>query len=512
MNVTEMMRVWLRKKSVIGAVLVVVLVVVFVSLNLDDDESATAKDDKKAIVATTSANNYSDGQSLSLIGSVRAFSEAKVTSERAGRVVSVNVELGQQIRAGMLIASLENASERASVLQAEGSYDAAVAASAQNSVGVGEAETAVRVTQESTISTLKRAYNSTNGVVVNTVDTFFSQPNSSVPGLRINGRGYTQELNESRVNFQTLLPAWKANVESLSTNSDLRAELDYSRQNVQLVINMVDIFIPLFNRQDGSNKYTESELRVFSDSFTNLRSGLISTLQDINSARSNLDSVADTLERAKLSASGSQSSASDAQIKQALGSLRAAQANLAKTVLRTPISGTVNSISIRQGDFINSFAQVAIVANNSALEIVTYVSDDELKLINEGDEVIVENEFTGTITQIAPAVDADTRKTEVRIAVDGTNISNGDTVKITKDVSVDESVDLTIQVPLTAVKFARENGSMFFVEDDVVVSRSVTLGKVVGNSVEIIEGLQFDEEFVTDVRGLVNGEAVQIQN
>lgn len=503
---------WLGKTTVrTAAVMLVIAIIMLIFKGNLFNETTTDNEVQRQLVAVTTPTQYAGGQSLSLIGSVRAFTEAAVTTERAGRVVSVNVKLGQQVQAGTIIATLENASERASVLQAEGMYDAAVAASAQSGVGVDEARNSERRAKDSAVSVFKSAYNTTNGVIVGTIDSFFSNPNGFTPGLRITGQGFTSLLNSERVAFQTILPTWQSKVNTITPDSDLEVELGYAKENVQRTVNMIDTFLAVFSKHGGSNAYSDEDLQNLSNTFTGLRSSLISIQSNIDAALSGLDAAADTLRRAELSASGGTTSAADAQVKQALGSLRAAQANLAKTILRTPVSGTVNSLSIRTGDFVNSFTPVAIVANNSALEVVTYISDIERDLIQKGDEVIVEGKYTGRVTEIAPAVDTITRKTEVRIATEGADISNGDTVRISKDVVIDEKSDNTIRVPLTAVKFERENGSVLTVIDGVLVSRPVTLGIVLGGSVEITEGLSADDTFVVDVRGLIPGTEVDIK-
>lgn len=512
MQITQKLRPWLAKTSVrfVLGLLLVVLVVGYIKSN-QDTEADNGNGAEKIIVTTTSPAKYSGDQSLSLLGNVRAFTEAEVTSERAGRVVSVPVKLGQKVSAGQVLATIENAAESAAVLQAEGVYDAAVANAAQNTVSVDQAVTQLQKEKTNAVSTFKSAYNTVNGVILNNIDSFFSSPNDRIIGLKIDGRGHTATLNAERASFQTILPAWNAKTQTISVNSDLEAELDYAENIVQKTITMVDTFISIFNQQENSNRYTDAELQVFSTSFTALRSNLIGVQSSIDSARNAMQSTSEGVKRAELTASGSTASASDAQVKQALGSLRAAQANLAKTILRSPVSGTVNSLSVRTGDFINSFAPVAIVANNNALEVITYISDSERDFLNEGDTVLIEGEYEGVVTQIAPAVDQATRKTEVRIATENTDIVNGDTVRVTKEVKVGAEVETTIRVPLTAVKFERENGSVFVVEDGLLVLRPVVIGKVLGGSVEITEGLDVTDEFVVDARGLVAGEEVEIR-
>lgn len=509
MNITQKLRPWLGRKSVRGALVVLVIVVFGLVLQSRNAEVASDQEPQLPVVSLTTATEYAGGQTLSVIGTVRAFTEAKVTAERAGRVTSVPVALGQQVAAGTILVTLENASERASVLQAEGVYDAAVAAAAQTNVGVDEAATALKNAKSNAVSTFKSAYNTTNGIVRNSIDTFFADPDARVPGLRIDGRGFTSQLNNERVAYQTLLATWQTKANTISTDSDLNTELAYAKESVQRTINLIDTFLTVFATQDNSSRYSDSELQSFTASFTNLRSNLIAVQSSIDGVEAGLASAADAVRRAELAASGGETSAADAQVKQALGALRAAQANLAKTILRTPVSGTVNSLSVRPGDFIGGFDEVAVVANNGALEIVTYVSDIERDLLQVGDVVTVEGLYEGRISEIAPAVNSATRKTEVRIATEGADISNGDTVRVTKEFN-GESKQTTVRVPLTAVKFERENGFVFSVTDGKLEQHAVVLGDILGGSVEIVEGLSATDSFVIDARGLIAGESVSV--
>lgn len=497
-----------------GAALVLVVFIIALVIRAENATPATESTASTGPqVELTTAGAFSGSESLSLIGTVRAFTEAEITAERGGRVVRVNTTLGGKVTAGQIIATLENASEQAAVLQAEGVYDAAVAASAQSTVGVTDAENNLRNTKTTAINNIKAAYNTTNGIILNSVDQFFASPNASLPGLRIDGKGNTLQLNNERVGFQTMLPQWQARTNTLTTNSNLVAELEYSLENVRRTISMIDTFITLFNTQGANNRYTDAELTSFSSNFTSLRANLIATQSSLNNSISAIQSSEDALARAKISASGGTSSAADAQIKQALGSLRAAQANLAKTILRTPISGTVNSLAIKPGDYISPQTLVSIVANNAALEIVTYVGDNELEQLMVGDTVKIEDKYDGIVTQIAPAIDATTRKTEVRIATENTEIANGDTVRITKEGQTPtEQAVSTIQVPLTAVKFSDTNGHMFTVENNILVRKDVELGAIRGTSVEILSGLSAADSFVVDVRGLTEGDEVTVKN
>jgi len=242
-----------------------------------------------------------------------------------------------------------------------------------------------------------------------------------------------------------------------------------------------------------------------------LRSSLLGTLGSIDAARTGLLSAEDALQRARSTATGGGASAADAQVKQALGALRAAEANLAKTVFRTPISGTVNELSVRTGDFVNGFGQIAVVANNNALEIITAVSEQERSLLEVNDEVMINGITPGVVTSIAPSISTQTGKFEVRIASEADTIAAGETVRITKALTTDAPVIGNPRIPLTAVRFEATDGYVFMIEDDTLVTRDVTLGDVRGSSVEVLDGISSKENIVQDARGLNPGEQVMVR-
>ena len=502
----------LKQKRTIALLAGIITAVGLAVLFLGGEAEVVEVEARLPSVTVTSASALAGESTISLVGSVRAFSEAAVTAERGGRVTSVNTTLGATVGAGQVLVTLENASENASVLQAQGSYEAALAAAAQSDVGTAEAQTRLVNAQNSALATIQTAYTTADSVIRTDIDNFFSNPTSfTTPGLRISGKGLTDTLNQTRVEFRTILVEWQGRT-NVSTDTTIEEDITYSKQQLQKTINFVSTFITVLNTQDSDSRYSDTELNEFRVTFAGIRNNLVSIQSQLDSASANIENAQDAVRRAELSASGGTTSAADAQVKQALGSLRAAQATLAKTILRAPVSGTVNELPVRVGDFIGAQTKVAEVANNNALEIVTYASDNELFALQAGDVVTISGKYDGIITTIAPAVDSATGKTEVRIATDNQAIKNGDTVRITKNVTTEDVSLVAVRVPLTAVKFERENGFMFSVADGKLIKFPVTLGAIFGGNVEISEGLSVTDSFVKDARGLREGDSVEVSN
>ena len=495
--------------------IVVLIIIIFFGLNSkaepNEAEDTGAEKTVPAVSVTTAAREAGSTQ-VSLIGKVRAANEAIIVSESSGKVISVNAKLGQNVSAGQILIQLENQSERAALLQAEGVYEAAVAGSAQADIGVDSAKVRLTTALQSAKTTNQNAYSTGNSIILNTLDVFFANPTTGSTGLRVSGIGNTKFLNTERMAFRDVLAEWKNLSVNVENAEDASQKLDTSIEYTNRILNMVDIFTFIVNDNRGNDGLTSEQENTYKQNLATARTQLIASLNALDNAKSSLDSAQDDIQQAEISASGSAVSLSDAQVKQALGSLRSAQANLNKTIIRSPISGTVNSLDIKLGQFINMNEEVASIANNSRAEIITFVSDKERGLISVGDEVDIEGGSKGTIILIAPAVDSDTRKIEVRISSDDESLLVGDTVRIT---SSSDTVELSdeIRIPLTALKFSSTDSNVFTVsEDNTLVSVPVTLGDVYGTETIVLSGIEMDTEFVVDARGRNTGEEVVINN
>ncbi len=503
---------WYGKKRVLTVLVIVVILVIFgLFKSGDEDNPATNNaEEKYPVVKVTTANKISNAGELSLVGKVRALSEVDITPDRSGRVTKVNTSLGQPVRVGQVIVELENASERASLLQAEGAYDMAIANSAQSDVGLREAEHDLSNALQTARNTNQNSYNTINNVILGSVDLFFANPDSSVPGLRIGGVGNTAFLNSERVAFQTILPRWN---ESLSKKRDLETELanlQDIRKDVKRTLDLINTIIPLLNNDKSVNGYSVVEVSGLREKLTAAQTQTTNTLSAIDATYTNLKNSKESLDRAKLGVSGGNTSVSDAQIKQALGALRSAQANYQKTILRSPINGTVNELDVKLGEFVNGSVAIAKIANNTKSEVVVFVSDKERENINVGDEVMINETIKGQIAVIAPVLDSVTQKIEVRIVSDNDELVIGDTVRVTDSNTVSVTENKPITLPLTSVKFDGEIAYVFVVENDVLVKKLVEIGEVRGSSVNIISGLDVNTEFVLDARGKSANDKVEV--
>lgn len=454
------------------------------------ETTETTKAPRQVEVASVS-DLMSGTRTLSVVGEVQSKSEAKISPETGGRITRVNVSLGQNVGAGAILAEIENSSQRAAVVQAEGALDAAKAG-AQGSRG-------------SAVPTVLTAYGAIDSAVQDAVGQIFSNPESMEGSFTVSSRD-TQalaDIERIRPTLQPILQRHEAQALTLSDSSDFSSELVLLEDELRQVRIYVDVVLKALNAGVVRTDISNTTIAGYVADVTAARTGVTSSLTAVSATRTSLDSQSGV------------SSASAASIKQAEGAHSAALANLEKTRIRAPISGTLNNFDIKLGDTVSPSQQVAVVSNNGALEIVASITESDRTKIAVGGQVNVEGGFTGTITRIAPALDPVSRKIEVRIGLGADalkELTNGESVRVELAQEGGTGAEITgpLRIPIAALKMESKRQVVFTLnEESKLIAVPVKAGKLSGGFIEITEGLSAETEIVADARGLKEGDEVQ---
>lgn len=489
-----------RVQWVIGGIAILCAVIIVLQLRGDDAGDTTSDTQKVPVVTLEAVRDFGSESSFSVVGTVRAVREAKLQAETGGRVTAVYVHLGDTVSAGTILGAVENSREHAALLQAEGAYDAAVASSRGGRASLDEAKVAVRNTYRDTFSTA-------DSIVRNLIDDFYSNPGESLSGFKLDSAGSAAEFNDTRRYIEGILDTWSEHITNDFSGLTETDMLTSAERNITTISNLTARLAFIVSEEDPNTQFSASDLAAYSVSLTGARASLDGALSAISGTRR-------AYEQTVISASPETTSQSSALLKSALGALRTAQANYERTLVRTPISGTVNALYLKEGEYVTSGQAAAIVANNGSLEITTAVGEKDLAYLTIGDTVLLNNTASGTITKVAPAVDPTTGKSEVLISADDTlSLKNGSTVSVTftQHEQVVEDAEVVPVVPLKALKMLASGPVAFGVnEEHMLVSYPVTLGAIRGDAVEIVDGLTLDSVIITDARGLKEGDVVTV--
>jgi len=491
---------WLR----LGFGLAVLLLVLwFAGIFSGTAPASTSEDKSIRTVQVASIRDLSlNIAPLSVVGTVTSKSEATVRAESSGQLTGVYRSLGDSIAAGSVIAEIENATQRAAVLQAEAGVTAALSAG-------NVQETSLKAAQDTAATSLLSAYAAVQNTIEGSIDDMFANPNGSQPKLIVQTADTQAKIDTEsmRLSINAIIAREKAQSASISGSINLMPEIAKTEAELRTIREFIDLVIRALNTGITTEGVTASELATYKANATAARTTVTSALSTLITSRQSLEVAQKNSSDIGTSVTG---------LASAQATLASARAQLEKTIVRAPISGTINSLSLKRGDYVQAATPVVTIANNGALEVVAYITEGDSREIKVGGTAEMSSGSRGTITHIAPALDPATKKIEVRIGItdDIGNLINGQsvTVRFTRSNTATATTPVRIVIPIAALKIGAEEVVVFSVDaDNKLVSHPVTLGTLLGDRVVITDGITFEDVIVTDARGLQAGETVALQ-
>ncbi|WP_127124631.1 efflux RND transporter periplasmic adaptor subunit [Pseudoflavitalea rhizosphaerae] len=204
------------------------------------------------------------------------------------------------------------------------------------------------------------------------------------------------------------------------------------------------------------------------------------------------------------------------QLSNAKAKLDASRINLGDASIRASINGIVNAKYIEPGSVVAAGTKLFDIVNVSTLKLRVTVNEAQVANLKTGREVNVKasvfpgKEFKGNITFIAPKADASLNfPVEITIANNpGQQLKAGMYGTAVFDFP-DQAP--TIIVPRTAFVGSVSSGEIFVATNGEAKLKRVTAGRVFGNQVEVLDGLQEGDQVITSGQiNLVDGTKVSV--
>ncbi|WP_112945373.1 MULTISPECIES: efflux RND transporter periplasmic adaptor subunit [unclassified Rhizobium] len=183
-----------------------------------------------------------------------------------------------------------------------------------------------------------------------------------------------------------------------------------------------------------------------------------------------------------------------------------ADLKLARTDVKTPVSGVISAKNARIGAIAAGTGEpMFTVIKDSAIELVAELSETDIQKIKVGQRAIVtlsgnRTKIEGKVRIVSPTVDQSTRLGLVHIYIDDESAARSG-MYASADIIVAEKNDIAL--PLSAVTSGRNGSTARKVEDGVVKQVKVTTGIQDGGFVEISEGLKEGDTVVAKAGAFV---------
>jgi membrane fusion protein (multidrug efflux system) len=175
-----------------------------------------------------------------------------------------------------------------------------------------------------------------------------------------------------------------------------------------------------------------------------------------------------------------------------------------------PISGNVANIMVDNGSMVSPQSPVAAIVEFSNVQIDFNLPENAMTCVKKGGKlrVLVDaapgTEFTGTVSEVSPVIDPMTRTIAVKAIVNNQKkiLKPGMTCRIILNLGNKENV---LVIPRDALL----DGYLFIVKDSTAERRDVVVGLIGDQYVEILEGLDKDDQVVVvGQQRLAGGEKV----
>jgi HlyD family secretion protein len=215
------------------------------------------------------------------------------------------------------------------------------------------------------------------------------------------------------------------------------------------------------------------------------------------------------------------------QVEQAKGALAYAETNLANTVIRSPVTGTILEREVEKGEFVTNSnvgdrgakGYVVSLADLNDLEVELDISQNDFAKLRPGQHGIIttdafpDRKYDGFIKEISPEANRQKATVQIKVKVARPDAYLRPEMNASVAFIADEKPDTSAQVsrPVVLVPAAAvHDGAVFVVLDDKAVRRAVKTGETSGSSVRIVEGLIGGEDLIVDPPAtLKNGDKVR---
>jgi multidrug efflux pump subunit AcrA (membrane-fusion protein) len=500
---------FIKNKYFIGAFVIAVIVICFVFCKGDSSLGFEFAKVKTGDVV----------QKISVTGRILAMNNADLAFGKSGIVAIVNVKVGDHVKKGEVIASLDSSSDRANLASAQAKLDDMTRSlrpeeSQVEQSKVDLAKVVLDNAKRDALDAVRAGYAQAMNAVNNYVDNFFTNPQSVNPTVNI----YTQSDNEKnsvslkRIVVSESFVKWKKAIDVTTSTDNVSDLVSQASGYLDRVKDLMDTMsVVISNLNPGNSGLVQSAIDMH---VSNMNSGLIALNQaitSVSSARAELESASSSYDQANDNYTLKLAGNSSDSIKAQSASLDSFRAELNKGVIFAPFDGIITRVEPTIGEFASLGQTAFSIIEDNGYKIEAFVPEADIAKINLNDlasttlDAYGQNvDFPSVVTTIDPAETilegVPTYKVTLRFIESDSRLRPGMTANL--EILTDERSNVLI-VPARAVVDDDGSKTVRVLNSDgkTFTPVSVRVGlKGSDGVIEIISGVSEGEEVVTYIK------------
>lgn len=403
--------------------------------------TAATSSESAGILVTTAPPTRGDMElQTSFVGSVQPDQVVSVIPKMPGTVKKVHVTVGQEVKKGDLLVTLDDKDILPAIQQAEAAYNSAKAQ-----------------TQQMTGSSYKSQLSG--------LDAQFDQ---AVNGYE-NAQDSVRQLIATKEALPGIIAGLEAQIADPATTEEqkeaLRVELASSRRTLSTIDSSIA------QAEDGED-YARKMM---------------------NNARSTYNAV-------KVEGQEEMQNVADATLATAEAGLNSARQQLEYTKITSPIDGVVESISASELNMVANAAPALIVSNKSSLSVSFNVPSASIAAMEVGGVVNVrkgQNNYTATITEVSTIINQQTGLFTVKAEINDTDVPDLLTGVMVKVTAPTQKSSNTLLLAQDSVYFDEGQAYVYLLVDGFAKKTFVETGISNPQQIEVISGVSDSDVVIT---------------
>jgi|CXWL01.1.fsa_nt_gi HlyD family secretion protein len=428
-------------------------------------------------------------EQVSVSGTVIASRTVDLGFAANGRISSAGVSVGQHIEAGTILAEIENGDLSATLAQKQSALAEARANLAALIVGTRPEEIAVAATTVASASAalvhaVQSAYTSSDDAVHNRVDPFFINPRTN-PKLSFAVTNATLQtlVERDRTAIETVLVNWAILIAKLHSSTIADAAKQAQPYLAQVTTLLADASLAL-NQSVPDQTTSAATLSSYSAALAVARANVNTVATTLAASAAALDTAQSTLALKQAGATKETLAAAEASVAAAVADVQNIQAQLVKTRVVAPFSGTLTRMDAKVGEIVSPTTSLISLQSDGIFEIETYIPEVTIAHVVTGNTATTTLDAYGpsvSFPSVVVAVDpaetvkdgVPTYKTTLAFLAKDTRIRSGMTTNVIIETGI---LPHAIVIPSGAVSTKDGVSHVSVIDRTTVVNKVVTTG------------------------------------
>lgn len=428
-------------------------------------------------------------EQVSVSGTVTAVQDVALGFAANGRIAGVYAKVGQRVGAGTIIAETENgdlvaalSQKRSTLKQAQANLDLLEAGTRPEEIAV--AQTAVANAQAVLVSALQSAYTASDDAVHNRVDAFFTNPRT-LPKLSFSISNATLQstVEQDRAAVEPILAQWATLVAKLSPSTVADAAKQTQTYLARVSTLLVDANLAL-NQAIPDQTNSATVLAGYVTSLGVARTNVNAAATTITTNSAALGTAQSTLALEQSGSTPDAIAAQEAVVAAAEADVRLAAAQLEKTRVIAPFTGTVTRMDAKVGEIVSPTTSEISMQSDGIFQIETYIPEVTIARVATGNPATTTLDaygpsipFPSAVVTVDPAETVKdgvpTYKTTLSFLTKDDRIRSGMTANVVIQTG---QLHNAIVIPAGAVGNTRGSSYVSVVDRGSVTKRTVVLG------------------------------------